>query len=120
MPADILIVDDEVPIAEVLAEALHDEGYRVKTLHDGASALLEIAARRPRLVLLDITMPVMNGLELLRYLRGHGYGDLPIIVMTAELRPERYLDYGATGVLAKPFEIDELLDLVVAYAPPVG
>ena len=119
MPADILIVDDELQIAEVLAETLHDEGYRVKTLHDGASALLEIAAHRPRLVLLDITMPVMNGLELLRYLRGHGFADLPIIIMTAELRPLRYLAHGANGVLAKPFAIDELLDLVAVYVSPV-
>lgn len=116
--AEILIADDEEYIASFIAEILSDEGYRVTVVHDGASALLAIAAARPHLVLLDVAMPVMVGDELLRYLRRNGFNDLPIIIMTAGLYPERYLNDGATDVLPKPFEVDTLLDKVAFYLPP--
>ena len=115
---DILVVDDEVPIAEFIAAALQEEGYPVRTAHDGASALLEIIERPPRLVLLDIAMPVMVGDELLRYLRRKGFAHLPVIVMTAGLHPEIYLSQGANDVLPKPFDMEVLLDKVARYMPP--
>jgi CheY-like chemotaxis protein len=115
---DILVVDDEAPIAQVVAELLRDEGYSVRVVHDGASALLEIAAQRPALLLLDVAMPVMLGDELLRYLRRNGFADLPIVMMTASLRPEIYLAHGADAVLPKPFELDDLLAAVTRYLPP--
>jgi len=116
--ADILIVDDEAPIAQVVAELLCDEGYPVRVVHDGASALLEIMRRRPGLILLDVGLPVMLGDELLRYLRQHGFPDLPVIMMTAALQPELYLAYGANAVLPKPFDLGELLEVVARYFPP--
>jgi len=115
---DILVVDDEMPIAQFIASVLQEEGYGVRIAHDGASALLEIIARPPCLVLLDIAMPVMVGDELLRYLRRKGYQDLPIIIMTAGLTPETYLAQGATDVLPKPFDMQLLLDKVARYMPP--
>jgi CheY-like chemotaxis protein len=115
---DILVVDDEVPIAQFIASVLQEEGYNVRMVHDGASALLEIIARPPCLVLLDIAMPVMVGDELLRYLRRKGYQDLPIIIMTAGLSPEAYLAQGANDVLPKPFDMQLLLDKVARYMPP--
>jgi len=115
---DILVVDDEVPIAQFIATALEDEGYPVRMAHDGASALLEIIARPPCLVLLDIAMPVMVGDELLRYLRQKGFADLPVIIMTAGLHPEIYLSQGANEVLPKPFDMEMLLDKVARYVPP--
>src|SRR5262249_28869890 len=93
---DILIVEDEAPIAQLLADVLHDEGYNVRVARDGASALLEIMVHSPGLVLLDIAMPVMLGSDLLVYLRRHGFADLPIIIMTAGLSPTVYLRQGAT------------------------
>jgi DNA-binding response OmpR family regulator len=117
---DILVVDDEVPIAEFIAAALQEEGYPVRIAHDGASALLEIVERRPSLVLLDVAMPVMVGDELLRNLRQNGYADLPVIIMTAGLHPEIYLSQGANDVLPKPFDMEVLLEKVARYIPPAN
>src|SRR5947209_9738652 len=103
---DILVVDDEVAITELIAETLREEGYTVHVAHDGASALLDILACPPTLIILDIAMPVMTGDKLLSYLRGNHFSDLPVIMLTASLHPERLLDQGATAVLAKPFELD--------------
>lgn len=115
---DVLIVDDEPPIAEFIAEVLEEEGYRVRVLHDGAAALLDIMRRRPRMVILDVAMPVMMGDELLRYLRRHGFGDLPIVIMTAGMNPQSYIAYGAVAVLPKPFDVQALLTTVERYMPP--
>lgn len=114
---EILIVDDEAPIAEMLSEVLQDEGYTVRIAHDGASALLEITKRPPGLVLLDVAMPVMLGSDLLVYLRRHGFKDLPIIMMTAGLSPLVYLVQGATEVIPKPFDINLVVEKVVQYLP---
>jgi DNA-binding response OmpR family regulator len=114
---EILIVDDEAPIAELLADILQDEGYNIRVARDGASALLEILKRPPGLVLLDVAMPVMLGSDLLVYLRQHGYGDLPIIIMTAGLSPLVYLTQGATEVLPKPFDVNRVVERVAHYLP---
>jgi len=114
---DILIVDDEVAIAQLLADVLHEEGYRIRVAHDGASALLEIIKRRPGLVLLDVAMPVMLGSDLLVYLRQHGFNDLPIIIMTAGLSPLIYLAQGATEVLPKPFDVNMVVEKIAQYLP---
>src|SRR5258708_33520411 len=103
---EILVVDDEAPIAQLLADVLQDEGYSIRVARDGATALLEIIRRPPGLVLLDVAMPVMLGSDLLVYLRRHGFGDLPIIIMTAGLSPLVYLAQGATEVIPKPFDVD--------------
>lgn len=117
-PSDILIADDEEHIASFIADVLRDEGYSVRVVHDGASALLAIASHRPGLAILDVAMPVMVGDELLRYLRRNDFADLPVIIMTAGLYPERYLSCGANEVLSKPFDVDSLLDKVASFLPP--
>ncbi|MEN9939111.1 MAG: hypothetical protein RLZZ387_5690 [Chloroflexota bacterium] len=114
---DALVVDDEVEVASFVAEILRDEGYHVRVQHDGASALVEIVRRPPALLLLNVAMPVMIGDELLRYLRRNAFADLPVIIMTASLQPEKYRLYGATDVLPKPFDIDELVGVMEQYAP---
>jgi DNA-binding response OmpR family regulator len=114
---EILIVDDEAPIAQLLSDVLYDEGYSIRVAHDGASALLEIIKRPPGLVLLDVAMPVMLGSDLLVYLRRHGFDDLPIIIMTAGLSPLVYLAQGATEVLPKPFDVDVVVEKVAQHLP---
>ena len=114
---EVLIVDDEAPIAELLSDILQDEGYTIRIAHDGASALLEITKRPPGLVLLDVAMPVMLGSDLLVYLRRHGFSDLPIIIMTAGLSPLVYLVQGATEVIPKPFDINLVVEKVAQYLP---
>jgi CheY-like chemotaxis protein len=113
----ILVVDDEVEIATFVAEILRDEGYRVRIAHDGGSALMDIMQHPPALVMLDIAMPVMVGDDVLRFLRRNGYGDLPVVIMTAGLHPEIYRRSGATEVLPKPFDIDTLLEIVAEHMP---
>ena len=114
---EILIVDDEAPIAQLLSDVLYDEGYNIRVARDGASALLEIIRRPPGLVLLDVAMPVMLGSDLLVYLRRHGFDDLPIIIMTAGLSPLLYLAQGATEVLPKPFDVNVVVEKVAQYLP---
>ncbi|GAB4181050.1 MAG: hypothetical protein Fur005_43640 [Roseiflexaceae bacterium] len=109
----ILIVDDEVAIAEFVAEILGDEGYQVRIWHDGASALVDILREPPDLIVLDIAMPVMGGDELLRRIRQQGQ-TVPVIVMTAGTNPERFIQDGATAILPKPFELELLLNSVRA------
>lgn len=111
----ILVVDDEREIVAFVVDLLLEEGYNVRTAYDGASALLAIRADPPDLVLLDVTMPVMPGDEVLRELRQSGFTKLPVIIATAGLRPEQYLQVGATAILAKPFAIDQLLATVSRY-----
>lgn len=112
---DILVADDEVPIADVIAEMLSDEGYSVCVVHDGASALLAIEQLHPKLALLDVAMPAMSGGELLEHLRREGFTDLPIILMSANSRLNEFLEHGATAVIPKPFPLETLLDFVERY-----
>lgn len=78
----ILAIDDEEDIRFILQEELTDEGYEVLTLGDPTKALDEIASFKPDLVLLDIKMPQMSGIELLGMIRDKYY-DLPVILLTA-------------------------------------
>jgi DNA-binding response OmpR family regulator len=114
---DILVVDDEVEIAGFVAEALRDEGYQVFVCHDGGSALEVIMRSPPGLVLLDIALPVMVGDALCAHLRRHGLSDLPVVIMTAGLHPQRYRSAGATDVLPKPFSLEALMDAVSRHLP---
>lgn len=112
---DILVIDDERAITEWIAEVLQDEGYTVRIAYNGASGLMAILALQPALVLLDIGMPVIAGDEILRYLRSHGYAQLPIVVMTAGVNPRQFLNIGATDILAKPFSVNALLASVAQH-----
>jgi DNA-binding response OmpR family regulator len=109
---DVLVVDDDVAIAALVADCLSDEGYTVRIAYTGTGALDAIHTHTPDLVLLDIMMPEMTGDALLAYLRAHGFADLPIIMMSAASHLSRFSLTGATAQLAKPFNIEELIDCV--------
>lgn len=113
-PAEILVVDDHHEITEMVADALIDEGYKVRVAHDGLTALREIRRRRPDLLLLDVAMPLMSGDQVLARLRREGHEELPVILMTADRAPERFRALGATKLLRKPFDIGSLLQLVAS------
>ncbi|GAB4211277.1 MAG: hypothetical protein OHK0022_45620 [Roseiflexaceae bacterium] len=115
---DILVADDEDAILEFIIQVLVDEGYAVRAVRDGASALFEVQMAPPGLVLLDNAMPVMTGAETLTRIRELGYYDLPIIVMSANAHARELLGLGATAFLPKPFTLDHLLSLVSYYLPP--
>lgn len=112
----VLIVDDELPIAEIIAEVLDEEGYTTMVASGGAQALAMLASGQPDLVLLDLYMPGMSGLDVLQRLRSVGdFITLPIVVMTAGTVDTADLNrQGATQVLPKPFEVEALIATVRA------
>jgi two-component system response regulator BaeR len=114
-PPYILIADDEANIAAVLAEVLTDEGYNVRVVYDGASALAAIREHPPALILLDNMMPGITGLDVLRAVRAQGFDDLPTIMMNAASSAAAFLRAGATDFLSKPFFLDDLLDCIEHY-----
>ena len=114
-PPDILVVDDEQPITELLAEVLTDAGYRVGIAYDGMEALRAVKEHTPALILLDHMLPGITGWEVVRALRAQGFATLPIIMMSAAAPAEPFLQAGATDFLAKPFFLDDLLDCIRGY-----
>jgi two-component system KDP operon response regulator KdpE len=106
----ILVVDDEPQLTRVLRTGLKSHGYEVRTAADGLSGLETFNDWHPDLVITDLAMPNMNGLELCRKLRA--VSPVPIIVLSAK-REEKTkveaLDIGADDFVTKPFGIDELL-----------
>jgi two-component system, OmpR family, response regulator MprA len=114
--AHLLVVDDEPAVREALRRALELEGYRVELAEDGADALARIAATEPDALVLDILMPVVDGLTVARRLRGQG-NPVPILMLTArDSVGDRVagLDAGADDYLVKPFALEELLARVRA------
>ncbi|HWQ12592.1 MAG TPA: response regulator [Roseiflexaceae bacterium] len=108
----ILVVDDDPSIRAVIADALADEGYAVRTASNGVEGLLALADALPALVLLDLRMPVMDGWTFARTLHQRGI-QLPIVVMTAAQDARQWAqEVGARAYVAKPFDLGELLDVV--------
>jgi two-component system, OmpR family, KDP operon response regulator KdpE len=113
--ATILVVDDEPQIRRVMRTTLTGEGYSVIEARDGAEALNKVRTERPDLILLDMNMPVLDGLQACREIRS--ISELPIIMLTvrsAEKDKVRALDAGADDYVVKPFGIPELLARVRA------
>ncbi|MGH9801661.1 MAG: response regulator transcription factor [Blastocatellia bacterium] len=112
----ILVVDDETQIARVLRRGLSARGYEVQTASDGEEALSTFSQWPPDLVITDLSMPQMGGLELCRRLRK--LSQVPIIVLSVkgeERTKVEALDAGADDYVTKPFGIDELLARVRAH-----
>lgn len=108
-PAKILIVDDEPQIIRVLRTALSTQGYAVRIANNGMEGADIALEWKPDLVITDVSMPEMNGVELCRELRTHS--DVPIIVLSVrnnERMKIEALDAGADDYVTKPFSIQEL------------
>lgn len=111
----ILVVDDEPQLTRVLRTGLKSRGYDVRAAADGLSAFETFSDWRPQLVITDLAMPDMDGLELCRRLRA--ISEVPIIVLSAkgeEKTKVEALDLGADDFVTKPFGMDELLARVRA------
>lgn len=110
--AHILIVDDEPQTRGSIRRILEDEGHTVSEAGSGNEALTLLKIRQPDLIVLDIIMPGMSGIDLCRRLRADPfYGRLPIIFLTAKSRPDDIaagLDAGADDYITKPVEVIEL------------
>jgi len=112
----ILVVDDEREILDMLTDHLEDEGYVVSQAVDGEQALEGVRSEPPDLVLLDITMPGVNGLEVLRRLR-RDHPKIPVVMITGiedEALARSTLKMGAFDYLQKPFDPYRLSRLVLA------
>lgn len=120
----MLVVEDDEEIADVLRRSLRNEGYDVRTCGDGVEALDLAGAFAPDLVVLDLGLPRMDGVEVCRRLRAES--DVPILILTARAETEDRvggLDSGADDYLVKPFDRNELLARIRALLrrrPPRG
>jgi len=116
MSATILVVEDDPSIVLGLRMNLTRAGYRVRTAADGRIALAELAKERPDLLILDLMLPGVDGLEILQRVRQED-STLPVVVLTAlgaEGDKVRGLDLGANDYVTKPFSIAELMARVRA------
>ncbi|WP_026316189.1 response regulator transcription factor [Actinokineospora enzanensis] len=107
----VLLAEDDVAIADPLSRALHREGYEVRVVGDGHAALEEAATGHPDLLVLDLGLPGIDGLDVCRRLRAAGRG-IPVLMLTARADEVDFvvgLDAGADDYVAKPFRLAELL-----------
>ena len=114
---DILVVDDEASVVEVVSLYLQREGFHVRSAGNGTDALIAIQASAPALVILDIMLPNIDGLTLVRRLRENPALDVPIIMLTARSQEtDRIygLELGADDYVTKPFSPAELVSRVKA------
>jgi two-component system, OmpR family, response regulator MprA len=110
-PSRILVVEDDASVRDALERALVFEGYDVETATDGAVALSALRSAPRDLVILDVLMPHLDGIETCRRIRASG-DDIPILMLTAKVSVDDRvdgLDAGADDYVTKPFALDELL-----------
>lgn len=115
MAKKILVVDDEKPISDIVKFNLDKEGYEVVTAYDGEEAIEKVESEKPDLILLDLMLPKMDGLEVAREVRKSH--DMPIIMLTAkdsEIDKVLGLEMGADDYVTKPFSNRELVARVKA------
>ncbi|HEU5196135.1 MAG TPA: response regulator [Methylomirabilota bacterium] len=118
MATDVLVVEDEPDIRSLIVHHLEREGFRCRTAGSGGEAMARVRSRAPDLIVLDLMLPGMDGLEVCRRLRGDSAtAGLPIIMLTAKAdEVDRIvgLELGADDYLAKPFSPKELVARVRA------
>ena len=110
----LLLIEDHVPVADVLREAFRDIGHEVSVAHTGEEGLLEIAHNCPDAVVLDVTLPGMDGVTVLRAIRAHD-GQLPVIVLSGNVSPEQteqLWSLGVHDVIQKPDTLSHLTDVL--------
>ncbi|MEO8289074.1 MAG: response regulator [Chloroflexota bacterium] len=114
-PRSILVVDDDPYLLSLIAEVLESDGYAVRVANNGAEALKIANALEPRLVLLDVHMPVLDGWGFVKAMRKTGI-TFPIVIMTGSIDAARWTSaLRADDYLGKPFQMDELLAVVERF-----
>ncbi|HEY0736063.1 MAG TPA: response regulator [Herpetosiphonaceae bacterium] len=115
----VLVIDDEDYVADMLASALEIEGYTVHLAYNGRDGLALAQTLRVDLVIIDIMMPYMNGIDLIGELRQLDHTlDVPIILISAGARPRQQMP-GVT-FLPKPFDLDNMLGLIATTLESSG
>lgn len=112
----ILIVDDEPEVCRVINSFFAKKGFKISQAHNGKDALSLIGKAPPNLIILDVAMPVMDGFELLQYLKTDAkYSQIPVIMLTIKSdrrHVERGISLQADFYLSKPFNLDNLKGFV--------
>ena len=121
----VLVVDDMAAIREPIAASLKLAGYDVETAAGGHQALAAVRARRPDLVLLDVSMPEMDGMTVLRAMRSNeATAAIPVILLTAESEKKSVLAAAELGardyILKSSFSLPQLLARIRKQLPPVS
>ena len=125
--AKILLVEDEIEVLDAITELLEREGYAVTRAVDGEEALRRVENERPDLVLLDVRLPRVSGLDVLRRLR-EDHPRVPVVMLTGlddEAQARRTLQMGAVDYIRKPFDLGHLNRVVLAaigktFDPPTS
>lgn len=114
----VLVVDDDPGVLDVLSLALDAEGYDVVLARNGREALEQANKRRPKLMLVDLMMPIMDGWQFVRECRKlKNFMRTPVIILSAARNVEESTgDLGVQAVVAKPFNLDHLLRLVATHS----
>lgn len=114
MPPHILIVDDEPDLVRILEILLKTQGYETAQASDAPTALAMVRERAPDLILLDVMLPGMSGLEMCRLLKAEpGTRGIRVALLTARAEQhELYQEVGAEDCILKPFDVTRLLDRV--------
>lgn len=117
----VLIADDDEDVLALLKLLLERSGHEVVAVCDGAQALTSVHARKPDLAVLDITMPRVDGLEVLRRLRADAETNgLPVVLLSAQAQEadvKRGFAAGASAYVKKPFSPRELVERITALLP---
>lgn len=115
-PKSVMIIEDEPDAADLFAEMMRLNGYRVLTTYSGTPAMELIAQQRPDLIIMDIMMPNVSGLDVLRQMRGTpALASIPVVIVSAKASPEDIrtgLDAGASVYLTKPVAYIDLKNAV--------
>ncbi len=111
MPERVLVVDDDTPVRRMLARSLAAEGFEVEAAPDGGAAMALAERRAPDLVVLDVSMPGLDGLAVCRRLRAKGLSGSILILTARDTVADRVtgLEAGADDYLVKPFAMEELI-----------
>jgi CheY-like chemotaxis protein len=124
MAQTILVVDDNEANLRLITAVLRTRGYHLQEAMSGRAALDALANERPALVLMDVQMPGLSGIEVARTIRAMPtMADLPLIAITAMAMKgdrEQVLAAGFNDYVAKPYKMGELLALVARWLPPEG
>jgi CheY-like chemotaxis protein len=116
----VLVVEDDGDLRQAVAELIEDEGYACRLASDGIEALAALNLERPDLLIADLIMPLMSGIDLLARLREHpSYRDIPVIAMTGA--DDRMLGVKLdVPVLQKPIDLSLLGKMLARYCPLAG
>lgn len=119
LPKKILIVDDNRDSRELVVKVLKNKGYRIIEAIDGEDALEKAMAEKPDLILMDISIPKINGYEVTRRLKSQAdFKDTPVIALTAHAMKgdrEKAFEAGCDGYISKPINVHEFPDQIKSY-----